>query len=220
MDKHEAFTQWAQDRGVDINGITAAQIPGRGMGLVTTRRINAGERVLFIPEKAMFKPNSKLLEEAGLKNASPQAQLAVSAMFEFSEPESAFATWLPCLPTFEDFEQSMPILSYEPIRDYLPLPVLQPLERQEADYSRDEADVQDFVTQRDLKHHFRYWWLIVNSRSFHWKSPKAKGGVMVLCPFIDYMNHAPTGSACNVVMTDGGYKVTADRNYGKLVSIS
>ena len=215
-DKHTVFTQWAEKRGVEISGVKAAYLPGRGMGLVTSRRFKAGERLLFIPEKAMFKPNASLLEAASLKDISPQAQLAVSAMVEFSELNSAFTAWKKVLPTFDDFEYSMPMLSYGRVRESLPPPVLQPLERQEADYIRDEAAVRAFLEERGLQHFFRYWWLIVNSRSFHWKAPKSKGGVMVLCPFIDYMNHAPTDSACKVVMTDKGYKVVADRNYGKL----
>ena len=82
-DKHVIFTQWAQDRGVVINGVAAAQLPGRGMGLVSTKRVKAGERLLFIPEKAMFKPNGQLLKDEGLAGVSPQAQLAISAMVKF-----------------------------------------------------------------------------------------------------------------------------------------
>jgi hypothetical protein len=215
QDKHVIFTQWAQDRGVMINGVTATQVPGRGMGLVTTKRVKAGERLLFIPEKAMLKPNHQLLKDEGLTDVSPQAQLAISAMVKFRSSDSGFEPWLPTLPTFSDFEEGMPMLCHGQIRKYLPPPVLQPLERQEADYARDEAAVRGFLKKRDIEHNFRYWWLIVNSRSFHWKPPSGKGGVMVLCPFVDYMNHAPTGQSCDVKMTKKGYEVVANRTYSK-----
>lgn len=220
-DKHVIFTKWAEDRGVVINGITAAQLPGRGMGLVTTKRVKAGERLLFIPEKAMFKPDRQMLKDDGLTDLSPQAQLAMSAMVSFQSSESDFQLWRQTLPTSEDFDLSMPMLSSGQLRELLPPPVLQPLERQETDYGRDQAAVQSFLHQTELDSvDFRYWWLIVNSRSFHWKPPLGKGGVMVLCPFIDYMNHAPTGQGCDVKMTNSGYEVVTARVHGKLASLS
>ena len=216
-DKHAISTQWAEDQGVVINGLKAAQLPGRGMGIVTTKRIKNGERLLFIPEKAMFKPDQNLLKEHNLMDASPQAQLAVSLVSKFQTANSHYKPWSNVLPTVNDFEHGMPILWDTTQRARLPPPVLQPLERQESDYARDEAATKDLLTKRGLGDHFRYYWLIVNSRSFHWKSPRSKGGVMVLCPFIDYLNHAPTGSSCNVTMTNKGYEVVANRNYGKSV---
>lgn len=40
---------------------------------------------------------------------------------------------------------------------------------------------------------------------------------MVLCPFIDYMNHGASGQGTvNVRQTPRGYEITADRDYGEL----
>lgn len=60
---------------------------------------------------------------------------------------------------------------------------------------------------------FEYYWAIVNSRSFHWKPPGSKPGYMVLCPFIDYLNHGPSGTGVNVNQTSRGYEAWTDRNY-------
>ena len=57
--------------------------------------------------------------------------------------------------------------------------------------------------------------MIVNSRSFSWKPPHLKVGEMVMCPFIDLMNHGSTGSGCKVTQNAKGYEVHADRDYGK-----
>ena len=218
LDKHSFFSKWAQDRGVKINGVKAAQIPGRGIGLVTTERVKQGQRLIFIPEKAMFKPDKKLRDEEGLKSISPQAQLATTAVLNF---QGQMKFWEDVLPTFDDFNRSMPMLWPNSLVQHLPPPVHQPLERQLADYKRDWATVQAFLKEKQFgEDDFKYWWLIVDSRSFYWKSPRAKGGVMVMCPFIDYMNHGPTGSTCNVTMTDDGYEVVAERNYGKQIRIS
>ena len=37
--QHARFTSWARSRGVVINGVEAAQIEGRGLGIVATRKI-------------------------------------------------------------------------------------------------------------------------------------------------------------------------------------
>ena len=217
-DKHSIFTHWAQDRGVEINGVKAAHIPGRGIGLQTTGRVKKGERLIFIPEKAMFKPDPSLPKQNGLKNISPQAHLAVSAVLNFHGNSGELEIWSGVLPSLSQFNESMPMLWPKSLLQHLPPPVHQPLERQFADYKRDWETVQAFVTKMAFGElDFKYWWLIVNSRSFHWKPPHGRGGVMVMCPFIDYMNHGPTGSTCNVTMIDDGYEVVADRNYGKQI---
>jgi hypothetical protein len=37
--KHHAFTNWARAQGVTINGVTPAQLPGKGFGIVATRNL-------------------------------------------------------------------------------------------------------------------------------------------------------------------------------------
>lgn len=216
QDNHALFTKWAENRGVEINNLKASQIPGRGLGLMTTKKIKSGQRLLFIPEKAMFKPAKDVLQAANLPQASPQAQLAITAMVQFG---SHFELWRNVLPTLEDFKEGMPMLWSEELRKHLSPAVNQPLDRQMADYQSDWSKVKssDQGFDEDM---FKYWWLIVNSRSFYWKPPRGKGGVMVLCPFIDYMNHGSTDSTCRVTMTGKGYEVVANRDYGKSRSFS
>lgn len=59
-------------------------------------------------------------------------------------------------------------------------------------------------------------WLIVNTRSFFYdqplsRKPRTHADKMILCPLIDYFNHADAG--CRVQYDDTGYSVTADRDY-------
>lgn len=218
QDQHQLFTDWAKTRGVEIFGVERSSIAGRGMGLMTTRHIKKNDRLLFIPEKAMFKPNDALLQREGLKSASPQAHLAYSALSAFNSPTEEWKVWGDVLPKKEDFEASLPMCWSEDLRKLLPAPVLQPLARQLSDYERDWEAVgatceKNAFTQDD----FKYWWMIVTSRSFHWKPSKnsLKAGAMVMCPFIDYINHGPTGSGCEVTQNTQGYKVVADRDYCK-----
>jgi hypothetical protein len=215
-ERHVSFTAWAKARGVIINEVTASKLPGRGLGLVTTAPVKKGEQLLFVPEKAMFKLSAKLLTHDRLKYASPQAHLAISIMVACHDQNSPLRVWQDTWPTDEDFKHSMPLRWAESLRDLLPPSVEQPLARQQEDFDKDMAAVQAYLLEHDLKRdNFRYYWSIVNSRSFHWKPPKGRSGSMVLCPFIDYMNHGPSDTTCNVFQRPTGYEVVADRQYCK-----
>jgi len=220
-DKHERFTQWAKDRGVEINGVQAAQIPGRGLGLLTTRALKEGHRILFVPEKAMFKPDFAMLKREQLDHASPQAQLALSSMLAFKQSEgNILPTWSQTWPTQADFEQSLPMCWPQEMQKQLPPSVQQPLDRQLADYSKDWVTSQAICDKYGFsENEFLYHWMIVNSRSFHWKPPRGKAGMMVMCPFIDYLNHGPAGTTCRVTQYSTGYEVVADRDYCKCLSL-
>lgn len=39
---HEAFTKWAFTQGIIANGVTPARFPGRGLGMIATRKIKVG----------------------------------------------------------------------------------------------------------------------------------------------------------------------------------
>lgn len=214
-DECAEFTAWAQDRGVEISNVTFKHIPGRGRGLVTTSHIKSGNRILFIPEKAMFKstrihhkPNSKV-------PASPQVQLAINLMAACKSQPSKLALWESTWPTAQDFEDSMPMCWPESAMDMLPPSVQQPLQRQQKDYERDLQTVTTLCDKNGWTvNDFRYYWMIVNSRSFHWK-PEHGAGSMVMCPYVDLANHGPTGTTCRATQSPEGYEVWAERDLGK-----
>jgi len=215
-DKHKVFTSWATDCGVQIDGVQPAQLPGRGLGLVVTKSIKSGERILFVPEKAMFKPQTTRTQAKPLRNASPQAQLAASILAACKKPDSQYPVWKATWPTMQDFQQSMPVFWPAGLQKLLPASVLQPLQRQKDDYAKDWRAVGNLCEESGwTEQDFKYYWMIVNSRSFHWKPANGRAGSMVMCPFIDYMNHGPTGTSCNVSQTQTGYEVVAERDYGK-----
>lgn len=37
--KHDAFTNWAEAKGVTINSVAPAHVPGKGFGIVATRNL-------------------------------------------------------------------------------------------------------------------------------------------------------------------------------------
>ncbi|KAM3421977.1 hypothetical protein BST61_g2354 [Cercospora zeina] len=213
--EHTLFTSWAESRGVQINSVAPTRIPGRGVGLLTTTSIKKDTQIIFVPEKAMFKPlsiSTKPKFSQQTVNPSPQAQLAISIMSACQDRSSPYYVWQSTWPTREDFESSMPLLWSKRLASHLPPSVQQPLERMREDYQRDLTSM--LHRHPDWKEReFEYYWAIVNSRSFHFKPPGAKPGSMVLCPFIDYMNHGPSGTGVIVRQTPKGYEVVADRDY-------
>lgn len=226
-DKHHLFTTWAQDQGVEIHSVAPQHLPNRGLGLLATAPIKSGERLLFVPEKAMFKPNPATLQKAGLARkpsaASPQAQLSLSALAKFTATPTSSSpnlqTWQATWPTPQDFATSMPLHWPSTLTAHLPPAILAPLERQKADYARDWEVVSGFCAEQGWSEEtFKYYWCIVNSRSFHFKPSVNRAGSMVLCPFVDYMNHGPTGSGCRVLQTGRGYEVWSERDYGEWFS--
>jgi len=215
-DKHTIFTAWARKRGVEISSVLPQQLPGRGLGLMTTAVIKKGSRMLFVPEEAMFKPDNAFIKRSQLERASPQAKLSLSILAKCNMARSPLTTWQATWPTKQDFDACMPLSWPEDLLAYLPPAVLAPFERQKADYARDWEAARSLCEEREWSEEdFKYYWCIVNSRSFHWKPATGGAGSMVLCPFVDYMNHGPTGSGCEVKQSSKGYEVVAARDYGK-----
>ncbi|QIW98830.1 hypothetical protein AMS68_004348 [Peltaster fructicola] len=212
--KHEQFTTWARDQGVEINGVLPKSLHGRGLGLVTTTRISKDDRILFIPEETMFKPDLKTLQQQNLQRISSQAKLAISALLHFTAKDVGVKLWRDTWPTVTDFESCMPMYWSREVIKNLPSSSLSSLKRQQADYMKDWNACQLAVENAGHNEHlFKYYWMIVNSRSFHWSPPKGGAGYMVMCPFIDYLNHGPTGSGCDVFQRSDGYEVIAQRAY-------
>lgn len=218
QDKHGAFTAWAKAQGVEIDNVAPKQLPGRGLGLVATKKIKQGSRILFIPESTIFKPQNALLKQHKLDKASSQAKLAISSLAHFAPQDATERVWRETWPTEDDMKACMPIYWPSEPPEALLSPIQAPLRRQRTDYQRDWLTCTDAVRKLGFDEtDFKYYWMIVNSRSFHWAPPSGRPGHMVLCPFIDYLNHGPTGSGCEVIQRSDGYEVIAQRAYSKSI---
>lgn len=151
----------------------------------------------------MIRASSSALKTHGLETASPQAQLAayltLSAMAS-PQPDwyrESRAVW----PSAEDFKACMIAWSAESelevLREWAPPGAKGPLERLLVDLAKDGGDVGHLWEGKEGEEGWReewiYHWILVNTRSFHWKPVGVKDGSMVMCPFLDYMNHCPNG---------------------------
>lgn len=205
--KHDAFKNWAVAQGIQINGVEAANLPGRGVGLLVTEKIKKDQRIIFVPEKAMIRPTPSKISQLNLKDASPQAQLA-GLLNAGSECSDAYEACSQVWPTASDFQSCMlffPSCTMSQIEpEAIPFAVKKPLERLRRDFERDAAATGVLLQwplslealEEELSKaadQYRLHWTIANTRSFHWKPPGLSTGQMVICPFLDYMNHCPSG---------------------------
>ncbi len=129
------------------------------------------------------------------------------------------APWRAVILTKEDFGESMPLLWHPLLQALLPPASLSLVENQKKKIPSDWTTVsRAFPT---LSYNlYLYNWLIVNTRTFYYTSPKIKtkkplnrDDCLALIPFADYFNHADAG--CEVTYSPSGYKICTDRQIDK-----
>lgn len=133
---HEAFTEWAMERGVEALGVAPARFPGRGLGMIATRKIKVGTLNPRQPrhhmktkadrhhpmkkgEAVVQVPTSVILTmdkiPSSFKNQFPEGtavQTILAAYFTHGSDEelAEYDLWRKAWPTRQDFEDSLPIL--------------------------------------------------------------------------------------------------------------
>jgi hypothetical protein len=202
---HAAYVEWAIARGIEIHGVTPAVLPGRGVGLLAKEKIKKNAVLFFVPEKAMIKPEMAVLRKHKLNKLSSQAQLAAYLTLECKSQSSTYVTSRPAWPTPEDFSSCM--LAWSPeaelndvLRKWAPPSVQKPLDRMLSDLKRDVESVQHMHTPdyEAFERDFLYHWMLVNTRSFHWKPHGVSQGAMIMNPALDYMNHCSNGQGVSL----------------------
>lgn len=212
---HTRFTEWSKQHGVEIQGVKAAILPGRGVGLIADEDIKQGQRVVLVPNKAMFKaplPARSIIPAHG--ELSTQARLTLAALQASQRAEPGIKVWEATWPRRDDTRACMPLQWPTELQALLPATTWQHLKPQIEEFERDLVAVSKLDATID-RSDFLYFWCIVNSRGFHFKPPGSRPGFMVMCPFMDYLNHGPSGTGIHVSQTPRGYEAVADRDYGK-----
>ncbi|KAI0398599.1 hypothetical protein F5Y17DRAFT_411241 [Xylariaceae sp. FL0594] len=246
---HQDLPRWARSSGVELNGIEPCAIPGRGTGIVATRDIRAGEKVMRVPENMLYSLGSVSASSISAKlppdmplHGLLAADLALRSGTDHHPPPLPSA-WLRALPSEEDFGACMPFMWPAALQELLPAAAKSVLKSQQAKFERERDAVvaaafpdtdDDFLLLLEKK--FRYFWFVVNTRSFFHETPEmaARYGCcglewvdkLCLVPAADLFNHDSSSSSegegggegggccCAVTWWDGdGYTVTADRDY-------
>ncbi|KAG5293902.1 SET domain-containing protein [Histoplasma capsulatum G186AR] len=246
--EHEKFTEWAISQGVEINGVAPAQFPGQGVGIAAQRNIDVGEVIIRVPIGLMLTTKSipSKFREKFPDNIPVQGLYAayICCAEEFQEK---FAPWRAVWPSRQDFEDTLPILwaqrlkgiktsgpSYpllpssisgswntiakRPIKCAYTAEHQNLLPEQEKRFDKAYRVIKQVFQEID-KDTYTYYWLIVNTRSFHHipvgtSAPEDRYDAMALCPFGDYFNHIDEGG-CEVSFNDDFYTFKTSRAYEK-----
>ncbi|PGH26715.1 hypothetical protein AJ80_01661 [Polytolypa hystricis UAMH7299] len=239
--KHEEFTKWTKSQNIKINGVAAARFPGKGVGIVALRDINAGEVVVSVPRSSMLSIE-KIPKEFQEKFPKDIAVLALFAAYLCcgGEFKQTYPLWRAVWPTHEDFEEYLPILWLEQLRALLPPAASgkwSTLTKRQPGSPEYDSDPQNILPKQQEKlekgfhavkqvfpevsfEEYSYYWLASNTRCFYYvpagaKPPKDRNDAMALCPFADYFNHTDEGVSCKVLYDDYEYSFQADRSYDK-----
>ncbi len=134
-----------------------------------------------------------------------------------------FDTWSAVTPTREDIWASLP-LTWDPrLHEFLPRPARELLKKQVIKSKRDWSMVMEAFPSLEYDDYL-YAWLLVNTRTFHYTTPKtesfAPDDCMALQPVADLFNHSDDG--CGVQFDSDSYMITAQRPHeaGEEVYIS
>ena len=131
-----------------------------------------------------------------------------------------YAPWRTVLPTSEDIKESMPLLWPPQLQALLPVASASLLFNQQRKLSADWTAVSAAFPTLSYETYV-YNWLLVNTRTFYFTSPKIKlkkpinrDDCLALSPFADYFNHADVSSA-SASFSSRGYTITASQSIKK-----
>ncbi|KAI9754435.1 MAG: hypothetical protein M4579_004703 [Chaenotheca gracillima] len=235
VDVHERFTAWAIEQGVQINKVAPKYFQNRGVGMVATDKIQAGEGLTKVPPTALVTAYSvpqKIKDTIG--TCTVHGLLTADLCLDAQKRNSSWQAWRSVWPSEQSFS-TIPLNWTPELQSMLPFaaagtrapallatgskhkltPDLELLQNQKQKLSADYATVSKAFPNID-EVVFRYHWLLVNTRSFYYLKPgvkkkPARDDCMALCPFSDYFNHADTG--CPVTFGADGITISSDKNY-------
>ncbi|KAI1123926.1 SET domain-containing protein [Nemania abortiva] len=226
MDPIQELIDWATSHDMKLNGIAPDRIPGRGIGILATRDIQADEIVLDVPTNCLRTlstvPKGRLrkLSETSI---SVHGILAADLALDTS---GRYGPWDAVVPRSEDLA-GMPLTWPPDLQALLPHHGRELLSKQRAKFARDRAAVAgafpDLVksTNADGADAYRHAWLLVNSRTFYYLNAalKRRRGAtrddhLTLQPVADLFNHADE-DGCHVAFGGDGFAFRATKAYRK-----
>ncbi|KAI9784718.1 MAG: hypothetical protein M1816_000721 [Peltula sp. TS41687] len=195
--KHEVFTKWAKEQGVQICKVAAARFPGRGLGIVATDNIKAGDVLAVVPVSTLITASLVSADvRRKLGRITVHGLLAAILTLDAQRPKSTWQEWRAVWPSRQDFKDTIPLLWESQWPELLPPGAKEILRGQIRKSDKDFKLVLKAFPEV-AKEDYLYHWLVVNSRSFYYIIPGMMklppSDCMALCPFMDYFNHAETG---------------------------
>jgi hypothetical protein len=122
--------------------------------------------------------------------------LASYLAVEAQDGKQKLAAWKATWPSTSDFESVLPILWDAELRELLP-PACQDLVQNQTKKLDDDFKVAAKSFPQVSYDNFRYFWLVVNTRSFYYDEPgtrwRNRDDKMCLTAVADLFNHLETG---------------------------
>ncbi|KAL6801786.1 hypothetical protein J3E68DRAFT_394382 [Trichoderma sp. SZMC 28012] len=206
---------WAKAQGVVVRGIEPSSIPGRGTGILATRKIKAEEEILTVPLRVLrrLESVSTRVREKLPADTTIQGLLAADLALDKS---SYSKPWRAVLPKMSDFEAGIPMLWPRELSDLLPLESRDNLRKREKEFQSNWSAFRDAFPEVPYEE-YTYAWMIVNTRTFYNETPETLKypweDRLALIPVADLFNHSDDG--CKVYYSPDAYHIVADRAYKK-----
>lgn len=104
-----SFTAWLAANEITTAGIHYQRIPGKGLGVVAQRRLEAGEELVQVPLSALLTVNN--IPESFRQKHKALTVHALLALFlaTGADVDQKYAVWISTWPTLSDFRESMPL---------------------------------------------------------------------------------------------------------------
>ncbi|PYI02772.1 ribosomal N-lysine methyltransferase [Aspergillus sclerotiicarbonarius CBS 121057] len=117
-EEHLTFMQWAEGAGIKIKGITPARFPGRRLGMKATRTIKNNEIMLTVPVNLMLTIDSIPSSFTSQFPSGTSIHGILAAFLTHGDPAllKDVDPWRKVWPSFDEFEDSMPVLWPEHLR--------------------------------------------------------------------------------------------------------
>ncbi|CAI7564541.1 unnamed protein product [Penicillium bialowiezense] len=111
-DDHDRFFKWAVSNGIQANGVVPCRFPGRGMGMIATRTIEADEIMLTVPVSTMLNIDSIPEGFAARFPRQTSVHGILAAFLTHGDPEflEKWALWRKIWPSRQDFVDSLPLM--------------------------------------------------------------------------------------------------------------
>ncbi|TGO07454.1 hypothetical protein BTUL_0275g00160 [Botrytis tulipae] len=217
MEVDKEFMKWAVAQGIEFNGITTHKLPGKGLGIIAEKNLEAGDTILTAPISA-FRTAQTVPRSISKSISSITVNGLLAAELAIDTTEVC-APWRAVLPTKADFEESMPLMWHPSLQALLPSASLSLIQNQMIKISSDWTAVSTAFPTLPYDHYL-YNWLLVSTRTFYYnsptietKKPPSHDDCLALIPLADNFNHADDG--CEVTSSPSGYKICADRQIAK-----
>ncbi|KAJ6051501.1 uncharacterized protein N7446_006133 [Penicillium canescens] len=195
---HHNFLQWALFNGIQINGVAPVRFPGRGMGIIATRTIEANEIMIAVPVSTMLTIDCVPREfvDRFPHEASIHGILAAFLTHGDAGLLDYWAAWRKIWPSRQHFQESLPVLWSESPGGYDKRHITLPPSAS-GQWNKfpnlpcnltNQDTYQNVLGKQQKRLHdawehvlsvfpttdwslFSYHWLILNTRSFYYVSP-------------------------------------------------